>query len=296
MKIQVEKLSPVEKKVTVEIEPAEVAKEIDRAYAALGRRVKLRGFRPGKAPRTVLERNFKDQVEADVVERLVQKSFEEATKEQQLDAVAAPRVQVGEGGVGRRPALLLHRPGRGEAGHRAQGLPRHHRDPEAGGGHRRRRRRRGGAAAPVLRRDDPGGGARRRRGGRLGGHRLPGQRRGQALRRRHRRGGAHPGEGRQLLRRRDGGAAGAQGRRGLRDRAALPGRLPRHGAGRQAREVRHHREVAAHPEDPAPRRRLREGGRHRGGGDPGRPSGTGSASTWGSGRSGASRPRSGTRW
>lgn len=100
MKIQVEKLSPVEKKVTVEIEPAEVAKEIDRAYASLGRRVKLRGFRPGKAPRTVLERNFKDQVEADVVEKLVQKSFQEATKEEDLEAVAAPRVQVAEGGIG----------------------------------------------------------------------------------------------------------------------------------------------------------------------------------------------------
>jgi trigger factor len=100
MKIQVEKLSPVEKKVTVEIEPAEVAKEIDRAYASLGRRVKLRGFRPGKAPRTVLERNFKDQVEADVVEKLVQRSFEEATKEQDLEAVAAPRVEVAEGGIG----------------------------------------------------------------------------------------------------------------------------------------------------------------------------------------------------
>ncbi len=96
MKIQVEKLSPVEKKVTVEIEPAEVAKEIDRAYASLGRRAKLKGFRPGKAPRAVLERNFKDQVEADVVERLVQKSFDEASREQKLEAVAAPRVQVAE--------------------------------------------------------------------------------------------------------------------------------------------------------------------------------------------------------
>jgi trigger factor len=99
MKIQVEKLSPVEKKVTVEIEPAEVAKEIDRAYASLGRRVKLRGFRPGKAPRNVLERNFKEQVEADVVERLVQRSFEEATREQKLEAVAAPKVQVGDAGI-----------------------------------------------------------------------------------------------------------------------------------------------------------------------------------------------------
>jgi trigger factor len=100
MKIQVEKLSPVEKKVTVEIEPAEVAKEIDRAYASLGRRVKLRGFRPGKAPRAVLERNFKEQVEADVVERLVQKSFDEVSRDEKLDAVAAPRVQVADPGIG----------------------------------------------------------------------------------------------------------------------------------------------------------------------------------------------------
>ena len=72
--------------------------------------MKLRGFRPGKAPRTVLERNFKEQVEADVVERLVQKSFEEATKEQELDAVAAPRVQVGEGGHRRRTGPSRTRP------------------------------------------------------------------------------------------------------------------------------------------------------------------------------------------
>jgi trigger factor len=99
MKIQVEKLSPVETKVTVEIEPAEVAKEIERAYASLGRRAKLKGFRPGKAPRAVLERNFKEQVEADVVEKLVQRSFDEASREQKLDAVAAPRVQVGEAAI-----------------------------------------------------------------------------------------------------------------------------------------------------------------------------------------------------
>jgi trigger factor len=62
--------------------------------------VKLRGFRPGKAPRAVLERNFREQVEADVVERLVQKSFEEVSRDEKLDAVAAPRVQVADPGIG----------------------------------------------------------------------------------------------------------------------------------------------------------------------------------------------------
>ncbi|HET6922741.1 MAG TPA: trigger factor [Anaeromyxobacteraceae bacterium] len=104
MKIQVENLSPVEKKVTVEIDPDRVASELSRAYESLGRRVKLKGFRPGKAPRHVLERNFREEVEAEVLERLVQDTFAQAVREQSIDAVAPPRVQVGEGGLaGGRP-------------------------------------------------------------------------------------------------------------------------------------------------------------------------------------------------
>jgi trigger factor len=98
MKIEVEAVSPVEKKVTVEVDPERVAKELDRAYTSLGRRVKLRGFRAGKVPRNVLERNFKDEVERDVVEKLVSASFGDAMREHAIEAVAPPRVDVaGEG-------------------------------------------------------------------------------------------------------------------------------------------------------------------------------------------------------
>lgn len=110
MKIQVENLSPVEKKVTVEIDPDRVASELSRAYQSLGRRVKLKGFRPGKAPRHVLERNFREEVEAEVLESLVQDTFAQAVREQSIDAVAPPRVQVGEGGLaGGRPLAYTAR-------------------------------------------------------------------------------------------------------------------------------------------------------------------------------------------
>ena len=39
MKIQVESVSPVERKVTIEVDPERVAQEVERAYVALGRRV-----------------------------------------------------------------------------------------------------------------------------------------------------------------------------------------------------------------------------------------------------------------
>jgi len=99
MRIDVENLSPVEKKVTVEVDPGRVVRELDRAYAGLGRRVKLRGFRPGKAPRQVLERNFRDDVERQVTETLVREAFEEAVQSNDIAAVAPPRVDVAGSGL-----------------------------------------------------------------------------------------------------------------------------------------------------------------------------------------------------
>jgi trigger factor len=97
MKIQVETVSPVERKVTIEVDPERVAKEIERAYTGLGRRVKLRGFRPGKAPRKVLERHFKADVESEVAEKIVQQTFAEAVKVESIEAVAPPHVSISEG-------------------------------------------------------------------------------------------------------------------------------------------------------------------------------------------------------
>src|SRR5512142_660946 len=90
MKIQVETISPVERKVTIEVDPDRVAKEMERSYTGLGRRVKLRGFRPGKAPRKVLERHFRSEVESEVAEKIVQSTFAEAVRVEDID-VGAPQ-------------------------------------------------------------------------------------------------------------------------------------------------------------------------------------------------------------
>jgi trigger factor len=97
MKIQVETVSPVERKVTIEVDPERVAKELELAYVGLSRRVKLRGFRPGKAPRKVLERQFRAEVESDVAERIVADTFAEAVRAEALPVVAAPSVSIAEG-------------------------------------------------------------------------------------------------------------------------------------------------------------------------------------------------------
>ena len=97
MKIQVETVSPVERKVTIEVDPERVARELEHTYQGLARRVRLPGFRPGKAPRNVLERHYRAEVENEVLDRVVQQTFAEAVKVEPLTAVAPPHVSVTDG-------------------------------------------------------------------------------------------------------------------------------------------------------------------------------------------------------
>jgi trigger factor len=92
MKVQVEELSPIEKKLSIEVENARVAEELTRAYTALSKQVKLPGFRQGKVPRRILEQRFREQVEDEVIQRVVQNAWLEAVREHKVEAVAPPQV------------------------------------------------------------------------------------------------------------------------------------------------------------------------------------------------------------
>ena len=92
MQVTVEDVSSVKKVLHIEIPEGKVTHELDNAYGQLKKTAKIRGFRPGKAPRGVLERMFKKEVQADVSSRLIQESFVEAIKETDLKIVGSPKV------------------------------------------------------------------------------------------------------------------------------------------------------------------------------------------------------------
>ena len=93
MKVQVEELSPIVRRLSIEVDPAAVDAALDEAYRGLSHRVKLKGFRPGKAPRRLLEQSFKAEVERDVVEMLVRRSYPDAVREKELAPVGDPVVE-----------------------------------------------------------------------------------------------------------------------------------------------------------------------------------------------------------
>jgi trigger factor len=92
MKVTVEDKSSVKKVLHIEVAAESVKAQLDEAYNNLKKNAKIKGFRPGKAPRSVLERLYKKDVNADVASRLIQESYVEALQETELIPVAAPKV------------------------------------------------------------------------------------------------------------------------------------------------------------------------------------------------------------
>jgi trigger factor len=105
MKVTVEDRSSVKKVLHIEVPLEDVVRELDSAYAQLKKTAKLKGFRPGKTPRTVLERVYGKEVKADVSGKLIQSAFMDALKETQFKIVGSPLVDPPELDI-RQPYLF----------------------------------------------------------------------------------------------------------------------------------------------------------------------------------------------
>src|SRR3979409_326017 len=95
MQVSVERRPGSVVELAIEVPAEKVERAIDRAFNQLAPRVRVPGFRPGKAPRPVLEREIgwpalRDQA----LEILVPESVTEAVREQDLAVIDTPQVQV----------------------------------------------------------------------------------------------------------------------------------------------------------------------------------------------------------
>lgn len=92
MQVTVDHVSTVKKALHIEVPGEEVKKEMDAAYQNLKKTAKVKGFRPGKTPRSVLERLYKDDVHADVAQNLIQNAFVEAVRKEGLQFLGSPSI------------------------------------------------------------------------------------------------------------------------------------------------------------------------------------------------------------
>jgi trigger factor len=71
----------------------EIARETDRVVASIQHKAKLPGFRPGKAPASLIRTKFSRQVREDVLENLLPKFFKQKVEEEHLEVVGRPNVK-----------------------------------------------------------------------------------------------------------------------------------------------------------------------------------------------------------
>jgi trigger factor len=96
MKTSVEEISSIKKKVSIEILEDQVTQEVNSFYKDLGKKAKIKGFRPGKVPRDILQRYFKDYAKSEVIQKLIQDTYPQALSEADLKPVSPPVIDPGE--------------------------------------------------------------------------------------------------------------------------------------------------------------------------------------------------------
>ncbi len=93
MQVSVESIGKLERRMQVQVPAERVSKEIAARLKNLSRTARLNGFRPGKAPLTVIRQQFGPQVHREVIGELMQSSFTEAVTEKQLSPAGDPRIE-----------------------------------------------------------------------------------------------------------------------------------------------------------------------------------------------------------
>lgn len=92
LRIDVEDLGSTKKRLQIEVPGEIVTKEIDSAYRKLSRKAKVKGFRPGKVPRPILQRYYGDYIKNEVISKLINDTYFKAISDKDIKPVSQPTI------------------------------------------------------------------------------------------------------------------------------------------------------------------------------------------------------------
>ncbi len=93
LKSEVKDLSPSRREITVELSAAEAEQEHERVLARYAGQAKLKGFRPGHAPKDMVLQVYHHDIHHTVVDNLLPKVLEEVLSARQIHPISAPVVE-----------------------------------------------------------------------------------------------------------------------------------------------------------------------------------------------------------
>ncbi len=94
IRVEVEDLTPVKKKLAISVPAETVKKEIDAAYRSIKSTANVAGFRKGSVPLNIIRARFGSHVQEDVTRKLIESTYPHALEEKKLMPVEAPNFEL----------------------------------------------------------------------------------------------------------------------------------------------------------------------------------------------------------
>ena len=93
LKVEMTESGPCERTMNVTVQPEAVKSEREKVVAEIRKGAKVKGFRPGKAPRNLIEKTYSDSIREELVQKVVSANFQKALEQEKIAPLNQPQVE-----------------------------------------------------------------------------------------------------------------------------------------------------------------------------------------------------------
>jgi len=94
MQVSVENTGALQRRLTVQVPGQEIQEQVESKLKELSKSVRIKGFRPGRVPLSVVRQRYGKQVRLDIVNETMQRSLQQAIRDEDLRPASTPRLDV----------------------------------------------------------------------------------------------------------------------------------------------------------------------------------------------------------
>ena len=92
MKVEVKKIDATKRELRFEIPQERVSKKLEEVYEDIGKVAKIKGYRPGKAPRSVVETHHGSLAREETLKKIIPEVYREGIEQEKIEPLDLPEI------------------------------------------------------------------------------------------------------------------------------------------------------------------------------------------------------------
>ncbi|HNV24580.1 MAG TPA: trigger factor family protein, partial [Candidatus Omnitrophota bacterium] len=90
MKVEIKKIDAIKRELKFQIPKEKVNATFEQVYADIGKVAKVKGFRPGKVPRPILESHYGSLAREEVLKKIIPEAYQEGLEQEKILPIDMP--------------------------------------------------------------------------------------------------------------------------------------------------------------------------------------------------------------